>query len=369
MTFNRFMKLVISGAIILLTMFVNWMESGLTTPTYVEADENIYIHYLNLPNEYIGYTTSLVFDNVQIKEYSIEQADATISIHSEPFYELDTVDDNYVSKDVKGEVAETNESETENETAVETEVENEAGTDITESTKTKKSIAIGYSPMVAIFPDTIHNNASVNFTEYKNDNYTSYIVDMYSVVNKILQTDSCEATPKELGFSGKDIAVKIGIPDTGATFRKDAIDALIYCITHGEEVNEENAEYVKESIKKIIDNAVVVNNPRNQAADNRDLILIMPEHSAGNHSYIRPVYWNKCLASRVYINSNGSVDDAIIDNIASELKSDSRLFNKTGIRNDVDGTKSPPNSEFISRINILYSQDNLEDYLGKGYWK
>lgn len=336
MSWDRFVKLIVASALGLIIALAVWISEitigGNTAVSYIDT------YFGNLNTEAISYLSSLEYDGYKFKGMQEGQAEIIISM-----YDTD-----------------------------------HRGCNI-----------VGYSPIVAIFPNKIMDNEDANFrveVSSSNINYNNYLVDMDKVIKAFAESDDGKISASALGFKSKEDSIGLAIPDKSNFYRQDAVNAIIYCLTGGQQVDETNIEYVKSSLNKILKNAVNVANISGYQLDTGNTILLIPECLVNTSGGI-PVYWNNCYASKICMRFKGEVKDdtgdttdseegveltdvissEVYDNIVYLISNDYSLLSKARIRNSREGVKAP-SFYFIDRIKTINGQDNLEEILGKGYY-
>lgn len=241
---------------------------------------------------------------------------------------------------------------------------------------------IAYSPIVADFPDNMAKDDNFStLTNYKNSSY--YMTDMNALLKAVMQSEDGTIDAEKLGYKTKEI-LTLSIPDNGCTYRRDVVNGIIYILTYGEEVTEENALKVKEQLNTILSKAVNIKDPVNRInySATHEVILV-PEYLLNEQSRytFHPVYWDNCYAVplQIYIKNTAITEDTGnladtadtigINELADMIKNDATLFRDSYYRNQVRPKKTCDQSYTADTLSIVYGQDNLEELLGIGYWK
>ena len=229
---------------------------------------------------------------------------------------------------------------------------------------------VGYSPVVAIFPEKFEDKLSDNFHCYTGTNGKYYMTNMKNVINHIINSKDGVINTKTIGYTAA-VEAKLGIPDAGSIDRKAVIDSLIYLITDGQDVTEENKQEVKEKLSSLLSKSINVMNINYETlTSNNDFILMVPEYrlKLAESAYNYPIYWEDACAVELNMQFKDSVTAENKEEIINKVSGASAVFKKANIRNNwaVDVNSY---TLFAESIKVRYTQDNLEELLGSNYWK
>lgn len=237
-----------------------------------------------------------------------------------------------------------------------------------------KQFNILYSPIVMVFPDSMFDDASENFSAKRiSSNYNCYSTDLKPIIMKLIDSENNKIKLADLGYKDAPKEVQVAIPDSGCYYRKDVINALIMVLTDGEGLSSSNVDTVKDQLDTLLSKVVNVKNPQELQVDTDKYILIIPEYLAIDRSgsTAQYVYYDECYAIPMYMMVRNDVEQTDIDTMLNWVNNSDKVLSKTGFRNDIVQYRSNYMLYMPTQVNKMDNQntDNFEELLGKHYWR
>lgn len=241
--------------------------------------------------------------------------------------------------------------------------------------KTWKNSTIGYSPIVAYFPFKLTDNKYNNFHRVGTSSSEYYLmIDMKTIIMTFVENNTDSLSSTQLGFNEEINNIHLGIPSEECGYRKDVVDSIIYLITDGKGIDEDNKDEVINILNKILNLSIDIKNPVHYMTENSDCIVLMPEYlitECQDTNY--PVYWNNayCIQMKLWYDENKEAVEQPVQLYINNIKEYDKLFYKTGVRSYA--------RQYINmcklyhccpKISILENTDtsNFENLLGTKYW-
>lgn len=321
MSTSRLWKMTLGFVAVIIFLGFTWLSNCMDP----QAPENLVQYntfFYDCTSHVSKYMTSKYYDNIQLVESIEETADIVITTNSE--YNLDNF---------------TNEN-------------------------------IGYSPIVALFPERMIKIDNKNFSTLSNSSSkVYYMTNMEQVLDAFIKSDTGKINTKDLGYHDELTDITLSIPDNGCYYRKDVVNSLIYILSDGKDITEENAAEIRDKLTLILSKANNVKNPIELLVDNKNTILILPEYILAEKSNIYyPIYWNNCYAIPLNMHINSTIESDCTDLIKT-IRTDKDMFYNNLFRNQVKPNRSNNLSYTADSISVIYGQNNLESLLGENYWK
>lgn len=227
---------------------------------------------------------------------------------------------------------------------------------------------IAYSTVVALLPLKV-TNESENMSTISTSRSYYLSANMPKIIKAFIESQNGVINLNNLGYNTKITETRLALPDTSSPYRKDTIDGLIYMITDGEDITEENKDDVREALEKLIKNAVIVNNVPDTLLDTGNNILIVPEYVLKEtpRSLIKPVYWDRMCKIPVTAYLSDSVTEEHRQIILDKMNGYSSIYVDSRFRN---GNKVDVNLslKYAEKVNTREVQTNLAEMLGTKYW-
>lgn len=214
------------------------------------------------------------------------------------------------------------------------------------------SYTIGYSPIVLCYPRSIMDHASKNFSESSVDSRRNYYVTDISKLLAEIQSSSTGDISKSQkyikfeGLNGLSNELYLGIPSKSEFYRDDVINAIICALANKDINNDNDAEKISKDLDDIVSKSKDILNPSKEIIDSKDRIIMVPEFLesyVASSSEFAPVYYSNCYAVTLRMIVRRTENSEILKKLADSLKSDSKLFQNTSVRNDavsIDNSRS-----------------------------
>lgn len=234
-----------------------------------------------------------------------------------------------------------------------------------------KSEVVGYSPIVAAFPDKmISLSSNKNFSTLSNQDKVYFMTDMRPIIEAVLNSENGTINTAELGYDTK-LDVKLAIPDNGCFYRRDVVDSIIYILADNKDITQENVNIIRDKLDTLLSKVENIKNPAEYLADTKDKIMLVPEYMYGElpRYTIYPVYWSNCYAIPLTMYINNNVSNENTELMTSEIKTMDSLYLDTHFRNQTRPSKDSRSYYTADTISVIYGQDNLAELLGDNYWR
>lgn len=237
---------------------------------------------------------------------------------------------------------------------------------------------IGYSPIVAVFPEDIFSKGDKNFIpikgtrSYNNNNYDYYLCDLKAIIDQLTTSEIDYIDLSKLGYTKYNKEVKLGIPAKGHIYRKACIDAILNIIIGEDEITEKNINDIISKLNTVLGKSVEITNYSSLVPNNKNYIMIVPEYVLGTISnyYQHPVYYRECdiIQLKLYTNST-TVIDGYREKLVVGLSERESLFNRVTFRNNAVVTKNQYQDRSADSVDYVIRDDNLNRLFGYKYWE
>lgn len=229
---------------------------------------------------------------------------------------------------------------------------------------------LAFSPIVAMYPiNMLRDDDNNNFNIERipgSSNYYNYSTDMEKVIEAFINSDTGVISLTDLGYKNGPKELKIGIPDNGSGYRRHVINALIYLISKGSPITEDNAVEVKEKLDILLKNSVSINNPINESLHNEGYIIFLPEYVVKSIGEA-PVYWNNSYSINMRMFIPNTIENG--DELVSIIKSNQHLLKRTKFRSELDQKVGDFQYGIPKRVSQTKYSEDLAGYFGDNYWK
>lgn len=232
--------------------------------------------------------------------------------------------------------------------------------------------SIGYSPIIAIFPNKLTNYADENFVVTNNSKAYYCGIDIKEVIDLVINSSDGTINSGDLGFNSKKINMRVMIPDNSGKYRKEVVNSIITILADGNAIDTTNIATIKydlETFLSKVDSGRNLNDLRKNLENN---IILMPEYLLFEESGSTPspAYWDECYVTNLYLyvdNSFEGVEDIkntvnIINTSNGELKS--IHFRNSSIQDLGDFSKY-----MAGQVSVSKQEYNFEELFGPKYWR